>query len=117
MPPMPAHLPWLTRGMKIYFNDLYYGLMTGANPAESKSNLLTWLDAVIYQCSATSLVLDNDGNTEHALFHSGILSGLNVQMLEYHAKKFMLSGEEVRGWSICGTPYLDHLSIYIISSK
>ena len=59
MPPMPAHLPQLTRGMKIYFNDLlYYGLMTGLNPAEY---LLTWLDAVIYQCSATSLVLDIDG--------------------------------------------------------
>ena len=43
MPPMLAHLPRLTRGM----NDLrYYGLMTGANPAQSKSNLQSFINAV-----------------------------------------------------------------------
>ena len=76
--------------MNIYFNDLiYYGLMlSGSTAAQSKLNLVSWLDAIIYQRSSTSLVLDIDGNREHALFHhikgpdfdsiTGILSGLNA---------------------------------------
>ena len=63
-------------------------LMTGGTPAQSRVNLLTWLDAIIYQVSATSLALDIDGNRENVLYHhmkgsaydrvSGILSGLNA---------------------------------------
>ena len=63
-------------------------MLSGVNPAQSKQNLITWLDAIIYRCSATSLELDIDGNREHALFHhikgpdfdkiTGILSGLNA---------------------------------------
>ena len=44
-------------------------MLSGVNPAQSKINLTTWLEAIIYRCSATSLVLDIDGNREHALFH------------------------------------------------
>lgn len=43
--------------------------MTGGTPAQSKINLLMWFDAVVYQACTAALVLDIDGNREHALYH------------------------------------------------
>ena len=58
MPPLPAHIPSLSRGMKIYLNDLITYAVSGVNAAESRTNLLNWLDALIYRVSPQSLLQD-----------------------------------------------------------
>ena len=75
-------------------------MLSGVNPAQSKLNLITWLDAVIYRCSATSLVLDINRNREHTLFHhikrpdydkvAEILSGLNAWGGNLHHSKYIV---------------------------
>ena len=44
--------------MKIYLNDLITYAVSRVNAADSRTNLLNWLDALIYMVSPQSLLQD-----------------------------------------------------------